>query len=369
MKIPNSGKKQTYDEGKLLDLLEREPLLISVAVAAMDAQLRAIKRCDDVPLFVYNFIPNQKDLQAVEGVIRAFRAVTFSNAVAGAIEVTLRDASDLNMWRNCQDRVVVLKTASGSLLRPLIEELAERDRVEKCGGNLPPPLPTVPIAVSRNVLHCPHVDDIELGNELWVLTDDEMDILRWAMTQVLAKKIAETAKKRWDEMMSKPQSYRWERGAVWRSVLMQLLIECWFRDQENRARARALFSTEEERQQEEEQKRCERIASAVALISTPARYQREIIERPMTKVDAEKALADEAVAFWYTPAKGIDAGGKLVVFSKKSLLRLLRRVSVDEALYDAVLDACESSGVLHRRNQTINLGGSSFCGVTISLPK
>lgn len=296
-----------------------------------------------------------------------FRAGTFSNSAAGAIELTLREANDLDLWRGCPDRLVVLKTASGSLLRPIITELEKSEKIEKiekCGGILPPPLPTVPLAVSRSVLNCSHAYDIALGKEPPRLTIEELDLLRWAMAQVLTKEVAEEARRSWTDFMAQPCSYRWERREIWRSVLLRLLRDTWFHDPENRTRAQMLFSTRLEWQREEEQKRRELITKALQLLSTPTRYEREIIERPATKAEAERALEDEAVAFWYRPAKGEYAGKKLIAFSKKSLLRLLQRVSVGEELYDAVLDACENAGLLNQRNQTINLGGASFCSVT-----
>lgn len=362
-------RKGQAREAELVELLETQPQLLPVVIAAMDAQLRALKRCDSIPHFAYNFIPNAGDAQAVKWLIDVFRAVTFSNSAAGAIELTLREASDLETWRGCPDRLVVLKTASGSLLRPIITELEKRDKIEKCGGILPPPLPTVPIAVSRSVFNCPHTYDVALDKEPQALRVEEMDLLRWAMAQVLTKETAEEARSRWTNLMAHPCSYRWERREIWRSVLIRLLHDAWFRDSENRARAEALFSTRLERQHEEEQKRRELITKALQLISTPTRYEREIIERPATKAEAERALEDEAVAFWYRPAKGEYAGKKLIAFSKKSLLRLLQRVSVGEVLYDAVLDACENAGLLNQKNQTINLGGTSFCGVTFFAEK
>lgn len=57
-------RKGREREAELVELLEMQPQLLPVVIAAMDAQLRTLKRCK-IPHFIYNFIISLGDIQAV----------------------------------------------------------------------------------------------------------------------------------------------------------------------------------------------------------------------------------------------------------------------------------------------------------------
>ena len=147
------------------------------------------------------------------------------------------------------------------------------------------------------------------------------------------------------------------------------MIDVLFKNPQLHHRAEILLTSEAEQQAEAERQRRELIQRAVQLITSPERYAREIVDRPNSKSEAETALAGDAVAFRFCPAKGDDRGKKLLAFSKRSLSRLLKRVSMPDTYHEAFLAECEKRGILDNRNRTINLGGESFYAVTFSVEK
>lgn len=366
-------KKQAYDEGKLLDLLEKEPALLPLIVAVVDSQLRALKRCRRAPVVLFNFIPDSPKAQSVDAVLFALKSMTFSSASTcadqGPIELLVKDGHDLELWRNSMDRLVVLRTATGALLRPIFDELEERDRVAKCGGQMPAPLSSIPIIISRSVLNNKFAVDIETSKHTNRLALEDAECLRTAVSRLMSEKFIASAYHKWRSSMEKPDAAFRKAEKEWYNTLVRCLIDSLIHDSELHSRAQLLLMTEADRRAEAERQLQILLERGVELVSSPELYIKQIIDRPASKAEAERLLSTDAVAFRFSPTRGEDRGKELLAFSKSSLLRLLQRVSVTEKEYEAMLSECEKAGILGKKNWPINLGGETFNAVTFSLGK
>lgn len=352
----------TADPSALLALLQEQSWLMQVIAAALDTQLRSFKRFRDAPLGMYNFTMHGSDPQVDDTFCQALQALNFSMTADGFIsatppEIHVQTTGDLRIWRGCPDRLVLIRTATGSLLQPLLDEISDRERVRSLGGILPPRLPTVPIVRCKSVLCRPFVIDIELSGTR-LLRGDEQDLLRSAMRQMLYRNIAQAMAEDWREEMRQPEAYRFDPFRVWQDVLTtHFLYTFTGKDKGLRRQARKLLVDTQAAQAAAEQARTETIGRALALLRAPDRFAREIIDRPDSKAAAVQQLDDEqtAVAFRFRPAKGEDSGMHFLAFTRASLLRLLIRVSCGTELLDALLDAAEKSGLLDQRKRTIKL--------------
>ena len=365
--------KQAYDEVALMTLLSQESLLWEVAVTALDAQLRSFKRLRNAPQGITNFILPKGDATAEKWVFAVLQALTFSNEqgiiLTGPIELQLKDTADLRQWRNSYGRMVILRTATGALLAPLVEQAEEMERIRKCGGHAPYGFPTAPLSLSRAVLCCSQAADIQLVKGMRPPTFAEQDLLRSAMSRPLSKDIAQRVYQRWKLRLTEPTAYRLPGLRVWRNILRDTLAELWFSDAKLRIQALALCEDAQEALEAAEKQRADTLARAYELLSHPERYKKWIIDRPASKQVCMDKLSDEAMAFHYIPQKGNDQGVHLLAFSKASLLRLLNTVGLDESLYEAFIDLCKRNGLLHQKKQTINLGSEFFCAVTFFAEK
>ncbi len=360
----------THDEERYLALLKEQPWILPVVTGALDSQLHAFKRFGEAPVSIYNFITDPRNPQADSIFFAALTAVNFSSAAqhsdAAPVEIYLRDSSDLKTWRLCVERLALIRTATGSLLTPLLDELSERERVKYCGGILPPPPPTIPIMRCRSFLHRRGVLDVELPRDLTSLTILEQDTLRAMASNTLTKADAQDVYDAWRERMSRRDAYRIDPFACWRQVLEYKFIYSNFHNPESLDLAIELLGDVTEKQCDEEEKREGIIKAAVEYIADTNRYEREITERPATCEDARRILEDneDAVAFWFTPGKGSDAGKRLLAFSRKSLIRMIARVGGGENILEAVLDRCERQGFFDKKKRPITLGGSTFNAIT-----
>ncbi len=59
----------------------------------------------------------------------------------------------------------------------------------------------------------------------------------------------------------------------------------------------------------------------------------------------------------------------MLAFTKESLSRLLRRVSLGDELLDAFLNECERCGILDKRSRKIKLGNATINAVTFMIEK
>ena len=362
------------DRAALIDLLDQRAWLIPVIAAALDVQLRSFKFFRDGPLGIFNFTPSGNDLQADENFCLALRALNFTTAPSfmgtAVPEIIVRDKDDLHAWCSCPDRLVLLRTATGSLLKPLFDEIDERERMRYCGGLLPPRLQTVPVVRSKTILHRQFAADTTLPKGEEALTVEEQDVLRSAMGLVLNRKVAQAVYDQWRRQMASPKAYRKDPFVVWQEVLERVLLRSIFASTPNllEEALKMLKDTQDMREQAE-QERTRKIEEALALIAEPSRYEREIVDRPKSKREARCLLDNEqtAVAFRFSPSKGDDAGRNLLAFSAMSLKRLLRRKECDDDLYDAVLTKAEQLGLLDQRSRTIRLGEDSFAAVTFNV--
>ena len=365
--------KEAYDEADLLALLSQDPMLWEAAVTALDAQLRSFKRLRDAPQGITNFILPTGSAAAEKWVFAILQALTFSNEqgilLAGPIELRLKETADLRQWRNSYGRMVILRTATGALLAPLVEQAEEMERIRKCGGHAPRGFPTAPISLSRAALCCSQAADIQLAKDMRPPTFAEQDLLRAAMSRALSKDIAQRVYQRWKRRLAERTAYRLPGLHVWRSILRDTLAELWFSDAELRIQALALCEDAQEALEAAQKQREDTLARAYELLSHPERYKQWIMDRPASKQVCMDKLSDEAMAFHYIPQKGKDHGVHLLAFSKASLLRLLNTVGLDESLYDAFIDLCGRNGLLDQEKRTITLGAESFCAVTFFAEK
>lgn len=351
-----------WDSEEFLVLLERHLELLPILTAALDSQLRALKKLRSAPVGLYNFLCPQKDAAAQEWLLSVMRAVTFSTETSeypGPIMV-----QDLAVWNRCYRRFAVINATSRELIRPILNDLQERDQMRKCGDCPPPFAPTLPVSVSKSAICSPFCVDVRLPRGLAPLSGRQMDLLRLAMGKVLSTKTADKACEKWEDQMRSPSAYRWSGFEVWRNVLAGRMVKAWFDTDEQRGRAANLFRQSQQQQDAEAQVRSAAISSAYEYLANPARYEDRIADRPATKGSADELLSDEFFAFCFDPAAGPAKGSKLLAFNKDSLRRLLRSINVGDENYDAVLDFCEKEGLLVKRDHSITLGNETFHGIT-----
>ena len=355
---------------KFRDLFRERPWLLAVATAALDVQLRSFKLFRDGPLGMYNFTTAGNDLQADANFCAALRAINFTAAPsfmgAAVPEIIVREQADLRAWRGCHDRIALIRTATGSLLTSLLDEIDERERLRSCGGILPPRLPTVPIVRCNAVFNRLFVTDITLPKGEKTLNGEEQDMLRSAMARVVNRKAAQHVYDRWRSRMAEPGAYRRDPFAEWCETIEAVFLQGAFsNDPKLLENAMTLLRDSQAQQEQTKQEREQLIAKAIEMIGTPSRFEREIADRPKSKDEADQLLdSEQAVAFRFRLKKGNDAGKRLLVFSAKSLKRLLKRVGCGEELYDAVLAQARRQGMLDKRNRTIKFGDDSFSAVT-----
>lgn len=366
----------SLDQHALVTLLQDKPWLLRAITAALDAQMRSFKRFHEAPLGAFNFTTSGIDLQADQNFVAVLQALNFT--ASGKLiseappEIQVREIADLADWYGCIERVALIRTATGSALTPLLDQIYERERLLYCGGVTPPPLPTVPIIRSKGIFHRPLVVDVELPRGEPPLTYDEQDMLRTATARVLTHKCAQAAYDRWRIRMHDRRAYRFDRFRVWREVLDEtFLMEIAGKDFRLRGIAKMLFSDSHAQQQMAEEAREKTIARALELIASPDRYEQEIAERPKSKAEAVRILDEDQddVAFRFIPTRGDDAGKRLLAFSRESLLRLLGRVSCGETFLEAILARAEKNGLLNKRNRTIRLGTDTYAAITFHLEK
>lgn len=370
------------DREALIEILRQRDWLIPVIAAALDVHLRSFKIFRDGPHGIYNITLSSNDLQADKNFCSVLRALNFTAAPSfmgmAVPEIFVRDKDDLRAWRGCHDRLILIRTATGSLLTPLLDEIDERERLRSCGGILPPRLPTVPIVRCKAVLNRPFVVDVVLPKGEKPLSAVEQDILRSAMALAVNRKVAQAVYDRWRERMSAPHAYRMDGFAAWvEAIGTEFLRAAFASASQLRDQALELLSDSQAEQERAEQERAALITRALDLIGAPNKFEREIIDRPDSKAAAVQQLDDEqtAVAFRFRPATGKDSGMHFLAFTRASLLRLLTRVSCGPELLDALLDAAEKSGLLDQRGRTIKLGketgqfvtfhAEKFCGLSV----
>ena len=362
---------EKLDEEAFLMLLRERPWLLSVVEAALDVLLRSFKLFRDGPLGIYNFIASSGDVQADENFCAALQAMNFTAAPsfmgAAVPEIIVREQADLRAWRGCHDRIALIRTATGSLLTPLLDEIDARGRLRSCGGILPPRLSTVPIIRCKAVLNRPGVVDIALPKGEKRLTGGEQDMLRSAMALAVNGKVAQAVYDCWRDRMADPGAYRRDPFAEWCETIETVFLKISFASNPKLLdEALTLLRDTQARQELAEQEREQLIAKAIDLIGTPSKFARQIIVRPASKEEPRRWLdkSQEALAFHFQPTKGDDAGQQFLAFSAESLKRLLKRAGCGEELYDAVLAQTERLGMLDQRNRTIKLGQGSFTAVT-----
>ncbi len=359
---------------RLLSLLKENPWLIPVATAAIDTQLRSFKRFREAPFSVYNFTTNGVDWQTDKAFFDALQAMNFTSAAkyrsAAPPEIIIREKKDWVSWRGCIERIAIIRTATGSLLAPLLKELDARERIRYCGGLVEPPPATIPIVRCRSILNRRGVLDTELPKGLTTLTLAEQDMLRSMMANALYKINAENVYNCWSEEMSTRESYRIDPYSCWHRFLMEAMMASNFNG-EVYDQAISLLEDTAAMQQAAEAARNEAIVRAINLIRSPERFKDKIIDRPESKEEADQLLNKEqtAVAFWFCPEKGNDAGAAMLAFTKESLSRLLKRVPLGDELIDAFLSECERSGILDKRSRKIKLGNATINAVTFLTEK
>lgn len=355
----------------LEEVVQEYEFIPDIAVAALDCQLRAFKSFKTAPTGVYNIVePKKGDAQGF--LLPLLGAMTFSNEQGRVsfdeIIIHLKDSDDLNRWRKCRGRMVVIRTSTGSLLWPLIEEIEKQEQVIKSGGPLPTvQLPTIPISVTRSFLQVPYAVDIGLPalEKFPELNGSQLDCLRSAMGRVLNEDTAKRVKADWKKAKALPSFYRESGFETWRKILLKHLLAAWFPEKNTEG----IFLSVTQRQEEDRRRREEILQQAFHMLAHTENYENQIVDRPSSKDEAIKLLSAKAVAFWFEPKKGDDKGKKLLAFSRDSLNRLLQSVNVQEEYYDAFIRLCDQEGILDKPNRSITLGGETFTAVTFWFDK
>ena len=165
--------------------------------------------------------------------------------------------------------------------------------------------------------------------------------------------------------MNSRAGYRLNAFAVWRKAVIQIFLEINF-PSGGTAQSAACDGWEQsqESQLRAEEEREKTLRKALELLGDQSRFKDEIIKKPATAEEATHLLDDEqtAVAFRYTPSRGLETGKRFLIFSNASLLRLLTRVGLDDTLYDACKKRAAAAGLLARQSKPVKFGQAQVNG-------
>lgn len=346
--------------------------LFPVITAALDVQLRSFAPCAEVPIFLYNFTAKKPNLQADQAITRAFTALNLTTEGAACNsappQITVLDSGDLADWSGCRDRLVLLRTSTGAPLKPLFDALDECERQTRFGGVLPRRLSTVPIVRSRTIFDRSDTVDIELPSSINSLTNYDLDLLRIAAAHTLTKANAAEVYRRWYGPMTSLARYQLDPFEVWRDAVVRVFLEANL-PSHGMAFTAAYdgLETAQASQLRAEEEREETLRRALELLGDQSRYEDEIIPKPATADEATRLLDEEreAVAFRHTPTRGPESGKHFIIFSNASLFRLLKRVNMDELLFDTFKKRASALAILVRQSYAVKFGTVPFNGFWI----
>ena len=346
--------------------------LFPVITAALDVQLRSFAPCAEIPVFIYNFTIKKPNLQVEKVFSSTFTALNLTTegtaCNSAPSQIIALDTGHLTDWSGCRDRLVILRTSTGAPLKPLFDALDECERQTRFGGVLPRRLSTVPIVRSRTIFDRSDTVDIELPSTIDSLTNFDLDLLRIAAARTLTKANAAEAYRRWYGPMTSLARYQIDPFEVWRDAVVRVFLEANL-PSHGMAFTAAYdgLETAQASQLRAEEEREETLRRALELLGDQSRYEDEIIPKPATADEATRLLDEEreAVAFRHTPTRGPESGKHFIIFSNASLFRLLKRVNMDELLFDTFKKRASALAILVRQSYAVKFGTVPFNGFWI----
>lgn len=360
------------EQDSLFALLTKNPALADIVFAAVDTQLRALKRMPCAPWLIHNLI-RAKEEDANATVERILRACAFANEVSplgnGPIDLMVKDVESLRRLQMSPERFVFFRFREREHLQPIMKAVEERERIAKSGGGIAAPGYPIAVAVSGIFLGKPYALDCQIPDTLPTLTGRELDLLRTAAGLVLNKQIAREVYQRWQVSMTDPANYAVSGALLWRYMLAIIVSGKWFTDLHQRNAFRERYLTHLCKGAAAQVDREKVLRDAMKHLADVDSYRDQIIEKPDSKEDAEKRLSDGAIAFQYAPRKGALKERELLLYTKDSILRLLEPIGLTSDLYSTFCGRCEEEGLLVRRDHTITLQGGSFHGVAFDYAK
>lgn len=355
-----NGEK--FDLLELLGMIRDNLPFRDTVIAALAAQYRSFLLGSELPEGIYNFVIPPQDRDSDVWFYDILQALTFVNNpgknLAGPITITMKDADDLKRWKRCHERLAVLRTSTGTLLWPLLEEIEERDQFLRSGGPVYSPLPTVPISLTKSYLQHAQVVNIFLPRDPPTITDKQLDLLRAAMSRLLRRKIAKAAFEVLKESRTRPTAYRTNGFSHWHEILLETCLQTWFPEAEYQSDRNLILTNTQRQREEQERVIAEKLQRALDLLTESSKYSDQIIERPSSHAEWDKAVKNGALAFWYEPKSGNYKGTSLLAFTSDTLKKLIARVGCTEELYDAFCVRCRDKGLLNKDIGTIRLGRS-----------
>lgn len=353
-------------------LLTKNPELADIVFAAVDTQLRALKRMPCAPWIIHNLI-RAKEEDAHAMIERILQACTFANEISplgsGPIDLMVKGAESLRQIQRAPGRFIFFRFREREQLQPILKAAEERERIAKSGGGIAAPDYPVAVAESGVFLGKPYAVDCQIPDTFPILTGRELDLLRTAVGLVLNKQTAEDIYRRWQASITDPANYAANGFLLWRYVLAIIVSGKWFADQRQRDAFRERYLTHLRKGAAAQTDREKVLRDAINYLTDVDSYRDQIIEKPDSKTGAEKHLADNAAAFQYTPKKGALKERELLVYTKDSILRLLEPMGLTPDLYSTFCGRCEEAGLLLKRDHTITLQGGSFHGVAFDYTK
>lgn len=360
------------EQDSLFVLLTKNPALADIVFAAVDTQLRALKRMPYAPWIIHNLIRAKEEgaNATAQGILRA---CAFANEISplgsGPIDLMVKDAESLRQIQRSPGRFIFFRFREREQLQPILKAAEERERIAKSGGGIAALDYPVAVAVSGVFLGKPYALDCQIPDALPTLTGRELDLLRTAVGLVLNKQTAEEIYRRWQASVTDPANYAANGALLWRYMLAVIVSRKWFAGQRQRNAVCERYLTHLCKGAAAQADREKVLRDALNRLTDVDSYRGQIIEKPDSKEAAEKYLADDAAAFRYTPRKGALKERELLVYTKDSILRLLEPIGLTSDLYSTFCGRCEEDGLLVKRDHTITLQGGSFHGVAFDYTK
>lgn len=295
------------EQDSLFVLLTKNPALADIVFAAVDTQLRALKRMPCAPWLIHNLIRAKEESAnaTVQGILRA---CAFANEISplgnGPIDLIVKDAESLRRLQMSPERFIFFRFREREQLQPILKAVEERERIAKSGGGIVTLDYPAAVAVSGVFLGKPYALDCQIPDTLPTLTGRELDLLRTAVGLVLNKQTAEDIYRYWQARISDPANYAANGALLWRYVLAVIVSRQWFADQRQRNAFREHYLTHLCKGAAAQADREKVLRDALNRLTDVDSYRGQIIEKPDSKEAAEKYLADDAVAFRYAPKKG-----------------------------------------------------------------
>lgn len=344
--IRNWNKPLKDDEiQRLHEILLPGSLLFFVTMAAIDLQLRSLKKMRKAPHIVYNIVISDSRLNDFENIFnQVLSALTFANETSctgnGPIIFEVDSRTNTNDILKCPGRFCVIHFRERDNLRPLLTNLENINRFQKCGQqNSSPNYPTILTYGHSYLRHSFSVD--YLGDIQWPLglSNNDLVLIRTAVAKLFSGNFLEKTYTSWDTEMHDQNHFAENGIAIWRTRLLKDIADGWFDNEKQKGEYIAECERYLHSEREKSLEQGKILNASYDILAHWQNYEDHIFkEKPKTSKEMVELLETEFYAIRYSPERGEYQGKTLLFFTKNSLLRLLGNGGLTLQLFPTFLE-------------------------------